>query len=204
MTAEPLGRFVQNLRRSLDAAQFNEASDSDLLERFRDAHDSAALEAIVNRHGPRVLAACRKVLSGESDVEDVFQATFIVLMRGPKAVRQGSSLGAWLYGVAHRIALQVRAKHAHRERLEKKARTASMTQSADLSWREACAVLHEELDRLPDSYRLPLMLCYLEGLSRDEAATSLGVSLNVVKKRLETGRLAAREEYTTKSAPRLS
>jgi RNA polymerase sigma factor (sigma-70 family) len=182
MTADPLTRIVETLRTTLDA---DERSDAELLARVRADRDRAAVEAIVRRHGPKVLAACRKVLGPSGDVDDAFQATFLVLLRNPRAVRRKASLGAWLYGVAHRISLQARARQ--RKRL-----SASPTDAAppgpDLPWREACAILHEELDRLPDATRLPLVLCYLDGLSRDEAAAQLGRSLNSVKKSLEKGR----------------
>jgi RNA polymerase sigma factor (sigma-70 family) len=127
------------------------------------------------------------VLADPADVEDAFQATFVVLMRGPGRVRDGRAVGSWLYGVAHRVALKALAHRRRREAVEAGAESRSDS-TTDLSWREACAVLHEELDRLPDEYRLPLLLCYLEGRSRDEAAQQLGRTLNSVKKALETGR----------------
>jgi len=187
MTREPLSQFVRQLRRSLDADALTGASDSKLLATFRRDRDPAAFEAVVRRHGPRVLAACRKVLADPADVDDAFQATFLVLMRDPGAVRDAKSLGGWLYGVAHRIALKALARKQRREVVEARARTRTDV-LPDLSWREACAILHEELDRLPDSTRLPLMLCYLEGRSRDEAAAHLGRTLNSLKKSMEKGR----------------
>jgi len=96
-------------------------------------------------------------------------------------------LGGWLYGVAHRVSLKALARKQRREVVEARARTRTDV-LPDLSWREACAILHEELDRLPDSTRLPLMLCYLEGRSRDEAAAHLGRTLNSIKKSMEKGR----------------
>ncbi|HKB04433.1 MAG TPA: sigma-70 family RNA polymerase sigma factor [Gemmataceae bacterium] len=189
MTSDPLTRLVQSLRTSLDT---DSLSDADLLTRLRMDRDPAAMEAIVRRHGPKVLAACRKVLGPDAEAEDAFQATFLVLMRNPSAVRQRASLGAWLYGVAHRISLQARARRQRHMRLEANA-PAKREPGADLPWREACAILHEELDRLPDTSRLPLVLCYLDGLSRDEAAQQLGRTLHSVKKSLETGRATLRK-----------
>src|SRR5262245_66281782 len=113
-------------------------------------------------------------------------------MRRPGAVRGGQALGPWLFAVAHRVALQARASRKRRERFEAKSHARRETVS-DWSWREACAVLHEELDRLPDASRLPLILCYLEGASRDEAAQQLGRTLNSVKKSLEKGRETLRK-----------
>jgi RNA polymerase sigma factor (sigma-70 family) len=187
MTREPLTQFVRQLRRTLDADALGAASDSDLLLSFRRDRDPAAFEAIVRRHGPRVLTAARKVLGDPADVDDAFQATFLILMRDPGACRDGKSLGGWLYGVAHRVSLKAMTRRRRREEVESRAGS-QREQTPDLSWREACAILHEELDRLPDSYRLPLMLCYLDGRSRDEAATHLGRTLHSVKKSLEKGR----------------
>jgi RNA polymerase sigma factor (sigma-70 family) len=184
VTTEPLTRLVHNLARTLAT---DDLADAELLDRFRTARDPAAFEAIVRRHGPRVLAACRKVLPEPADVEDAFQATFVILMRDPRAVRRAGALGAWLFGVAHRVALQARIARRRRERIEARA-TAPHDDVADLSWTEACAILHEELDRLPEAHRLPLLLCYLDGLTRDEAARRLDRTLGSVKRSLEVGR----------------
>jgi RNA polymerase sigma factor (sigma-70 family) len=179
----PLNRLLGRVRRTLAAHQTDDAT---LLRAYRDEHDPDALDALVRKHAPLVHAACRKVLP-DSEADDVFQATFLVLMRDAKSIRKGQSVGSWLYGVAHRLALQARVGRARRSRIEGKARTPVPTQ-ADPSWKEACVTLHEELDRLPDKYRLPLLLCYLDGKSRDEAAAELGWSLNVVRGHLERGR----------------
>lgn len=170
------------------------ASDADLLRTFLATRDPAAFSALVRRHSSTVLAACRQVLRQESDVEDAFQATFLVLLKSAQAVRQGTALRSWLFGVAHRVAVNARCRRA---RLETRERTNSEPphpagEAPDLSWREASAILHEELNRLPDKLRLPLLLCYFEGKSRDEAAVELGTSANVVKGALERGRLRLR------------
>jgi RNA polymerase sigma factor (sigma-70 family) len=184
MTSQPLARLVGRVQKALAA---HHQSDADLLGRYRESCDPDALDALVRKHATLVLAACRKVLP-DADADDVFQATFLVLMREAKAIRGSGSVGPWLYGVAHRLALQARADRARRSRIEGKARTKAPASPPDLSWREACAVLHEELDRLPDGYRLPLLLCYLEGKSRDEAAGELGWTVNRVRGQLERGR----------------
>ncbi len=189
MTADPLTRLVDSLRTTLDTDQ---ESDASLLNRVRRRRDPGAVEAIVRRHGTKVLAACRKVLGPSIDADDAFQATFLVLLRNPSAIRRQESLGAWLYGVAHRIALQARKRHKRRQQSINEVATSA----SDLSWTEACAILHEELDRLPNSTRLPLVLCYLDGLSRDEAAMQLGRTLNSIKKSLEKGRELLRKRLT--------
>jgi RNA polymerase sigma factor (sigma-70 family) len=185
--AEPLERIVRGLRRGAEAGFLADRSDADLLHRFLTERDAAAFEAIVRRHGPLVLGACRKVLTERADVEDVFQATFLTLLRDARKIRRRQSLGPWLFGVAHRLAARLRRAAARRRRHERGRRTEGRG-TPDPSWREACAALHEELAELPDRLRLPLLLCYLEGKTRDEAARELGCSLNTVKKRLELGR----------------
>jgi RNA polymerase sigma factor (sigma-70 family) len=187
VTTAPINRLVHSLSRTLAADDLVALTDPELLARFQQLRDPAAFEAIVRRHGPRVLAACRKVLPETADAEDAFQATFVILLRESHAVRRAGALGPWLYGVAHRVALQARIARQRRDRIEAKA-AARRADSPDLSWTEACAVLHEELDRLPDTHRLPLLLCYLEGLSRDEAAARLRRTLGSVKRSLEVGR----------------
>jgi RNA polymerase sigma factor (sigma-70 family) len=196
MSRAPLNELVQKLRRTVEAYRLGALPDAELLERFRRTTDPAAFEAIVRRHGDRVLAACHKVLSDPADVEDAFQATFVVLLREARSVRKREALGGWLYGVAHRTALQARRGAARRADVEARKPTRSSEQAPDLSWQEACVILHEELDRLPDTYRLPLLLCYLEGRSRDEAAQQLGVTADVLRGRLDRGRVRLRGRLT--------
>jgi DNA-directed RNA polymerase specialized sigma24 family protein len=133
MTTQPLARLLGRIQKTLAA---HHESDADLLSRYRDRRDLAALDALVRKYAPLVLAACRKVLP-DSDADDVFQATFLVLMREAKAIRTGTSVGPWLYGVAHRLALQARAGQARRSRIEGKARTKWPADPSDMSWREA-------------------------------------------------------------------
>jgi len=188
--SQSLPRAVHRLREAL-AVDRPAASDADLLRQFRESRDAAAFETLVRRHGPGVMSACRKVLTDDADVEDAFQAAFLILLRDGRSIRKDAAVGSWLYGVAHRVSLRVR--RARRRRVEVENRAEVKTEQVnDLSWREAVAVLHEELDKLPDKYRLPLVLCYLEGLSRDEVAQRLGFSLNAVRNRLERGRARLR------------
>jgi RNA polymerase sigma factor (sigma-70 family) len=182
-----LDHLVTHLRRALEPAGLD---DRELLDRFRRDRDADAFEALVRRHGPRVLAACRKVLPAAHDAEDAFQATFLTLVRDAAMIRDGS-VGGWLAVVAHRTAVRLRKANARRKVVEGRA-PAKREPGADLSWHEACSILHAELERLPARYRRVLVLCYLEGKSRDEAATELGLSATVVKGALERGRLRLR------------
>jgi RNA polymerase sigma factor (sigma-70 family) len=188
MATQHLNRLAGLLTATYSAGRLADETDADLLDRCRAGADPAAFEAIVRRHGGRVLAACRKVLPDPADVDDAFQATFLTLLRNPRAVRKAESLGAWLYGVAHRTSVRARDTARRRNGLLRIAAKPIDAGAPDLSWKEACAVLHQELEKLPDTLRLPLMLCYLDGQSRDEAAAQLGWSLNEVRGRLERGR----------------
>src|SRR5262245_37252885 len=189
MATAPLNRILGHLRVSI-----GDSSDTDLLQAFLDGRDSAAFAAIIRRHGPTVLSACRQVLRQETDVEDAFQATFLVLLKNGHAIRSKQSLGSWLFGVAHRVAVNARCRRA---KLDGRERTNEElphppSESPDLSWREASKILHDELNRLPDKLRMPLLLCHLEGKSRDEAAAELGWTLGKLKGMLERGRLRLR------------
>src|SRR5262245_63040598 len=117
MTREPLSRFVGRLRQALDV-DGPPAPDAELLRRFQDTRDPAAFEALVRRHGPGVLSACRKVLADEADVEDAFQAAFVILLRDARSIRKGGAVVSWLYGVAHRVALRARAARRRRAQVE--------------------------------------------------------------------------------------
>ncbi|MBX9626283.1 MAG: sigma-70 family RNA polymerase sigma factor [Gemmataceae bacterium] len=164
------------------------ASDRELLARFASDSDEGAFAALVGRHGRAVLAACRHVLADPADVDDAFQATFLLLFRRAGRVKWGESAGGWLYAAAHRIAVRARADRHRRTARESAARKPERVDAPDPSWREAVVVLHAELDKLPDRHRLPLLLCYLDGRSRDEAAALLGWSAGAVKGCLERGR----------------
>jgi RNA polymerase sigma factor (sigma-70 family) len=165
------------------------ADDRRLLGRFAARRDEAAFAELVRRHGPMVLGVCRRVLRDAHDAEDAFQATFLVLARKAAAAGRGDSVGGWLYRVAYTTALKARASAAARRRHESQVRGRIPIDALDeVTGRELLAVLDEELSRLPERERAPLVLCYLEGKARDEAAAELGWSLGTLKRRLEEGR----------------
>jgi RNA polymerase sigma factor (sigma-70 family) len=168
------------------------ADDDVLLQRFLTHRDAAAFEALLCRHGPRVLAVCRRLLPTDDD-DDAFQATFLCLLRQASAIRDRRNLRGWLLTVAHRVSM-LALRRAKRRR--EAAGVEPATPPADPSWREACVILHEEVDRLPERLRRPLVLCYFEGFSRDEAAEQLGWSAGTVKGRLERGRLLLKARLT--------
>ncbi len=164
-------------------------TDGPLLERFVSQRDEAAFAALLERHGPMVLGVCRRILHDEHRAEDAFQATFLVLVRKASSIRKQQSIASWLHGVALRLArnAKVDATRATQPDARNASRAAADVQ-AEISWQEAQKILDDELQRLPDNYRLPLVLCYLEGLTRDEAAAQLGWTANKLRGFLERGR----------------
>src|SRR5262245_21276651 len=191
MVREPLSSVLDQAR--LTASRT--VPDAELFEQFLRGRDEAAFAALVRRHRPTVLGACRQVLIDDADIEDAAQQTFLALWRNARSIRKRQSVGGWLFGVAHRLAVKGLARARRRRVVEGRAGKSrdEAAQAPDISWREACAILHEELDRLTDKHRLPLLLCYLDGKSRDEAAKQLGWSVGAVKGNLERGRIRLRD-----------
>jgi RNA polymerase sigma factor (sigma-70 family) len=181
--------LLQHLRRLVTGRGEREVTDRELLRRFAVRHDQDAFAALVDRHGAMVLRVCSGVLRHRQDAEDAFQATFLVLARRAGSVRWQESVAPWLHGVARHVALKARAAAACRRRHEGQLPERPAADSfADLTIREAQALLDEELGRLPAAYRGPLVLCYLEGKTQDEAARELGWSKATLRRRLERGR----------------
>jgi RNA polymerase sigma factor (sigma-70 family) len=183
-------RTVTDYLRTLFAhQQFEGLGDSAVLRRFVETRDDGAFACLVRRHGPMVYGLARRIVRDHQLAEDVFQATFLVLARKPRAIRGGQRLPAWLHRVAFRLA--VRAKVAQRRFAQPDAPAARPSAADlldDLTAREFLTILDEELNRLPEKYRLPLIMCQLEGLSREDAAKRLNVSPDAVKGSLERGR----------------
>ncbi len=185
MAEVQLGVVLRHVRKLAGAPA--EPADGALLERFVGRGDEAAFEALLARHGPLVLGACRRLLSCEADAADAFQATFLVLVRRAGSVRRAESLGPWLYGVATRVALKMRRaaarRHTHEGRAAMTARAECETEPAD----DLRPLLDEELGRLPEKYRAALVACYLEGHTHAQAAARLGWPPGSVAKRLARG-----------------
>jgi RNA polymerase sigma factor (sigma-70 family) len=177
------------------------ATDSHLLGCFVREHDSAAFRSLVIRHGPAVLQVCRAVLHNPHEAEDAFQATFLVLVRKAPSIQDPELLGGWLRGVAYRTAVRARCRAARRRVIERT--RADMPPIRDVHEEltpELREMIREELDRLPDSYREPLTLCYMEGLTHQEAASRLGWPVGTVKVRLVRGRRLLRERLDRRGA----
>src|SRR5262245_42308741 len=162
--------ILQLIRRVVEDPQVRELPDRDLLQRFHAQQDQAAFHALLRRHGPMVLDVCRGVLGDGPDPEDAFQATFLALAQKAGSIRKGASLGSWLHGVAHRTALKARAQSAVRQKHEARAPQRQASEGDDLSWRDVRQVLHEELGGIPERYREPLVMCYLEGATQKRVA----------------------------------
>jgi RNA polymerase sigma factor (sigma-70 family) len=168
-------------------------SDAQLLARFI-AGSEPAFGALVRRHGPMVFGVCRRVLGHLQDAEDAFQAAFMVLARQAGSIRKSASLASWLYGVAFRVACKARRAKRCRPIGETHAQFAPVDSAVpDAAWRELCAILDEELNRLPEAYRSVLVLCYLEGKTNEDAAKHLGCSKGTVSSRVWRGRTLLRE-----------
>ena len=164
------------------------AADGELLLRYRRWRDEAAFAALLDRHGPMVYGLCCRV-AGLADADDVFQATFLMLARKVATIRSGGALAGWLHSTAYRLSLNARRGRQRRVVAEGRAPIRqSQTPLDELSGRELMAALHDELRRLPERYRLPLILCCLEGRTQDESATILSCSAGAVKARIERGR----------------
>ncbi len=167
----------------------SEWSDHQLLSRFGETGDEAAFAIIMDRHGPMLYGVCRRLLGDSHLADDVLQATFLLLSRQCGSIRKRTSVAGWLYRVAQRLARQVGRAEAARSRRERCAiNNRSMEPPRDPGWDELSLVLDEELRQLPDRYRIPLLLCYLEGRTQDEAAKQLDWSVRTLRRRLERAR----------------
>jgi RNA polymerase sigma factor (sigma-70 family) len=189
------GQIASVLRFLRHAAGATEADDAALLQQFVAQRDEDAFAALLQRHGPLVLAVCRRALRERADAEDAFQATFLVLARKAGSIRKQDALAAWLHRVALNISRTIKLAAARRQAHERQvADMAQMPPPDDIELRDWQSVLHEEVDQLPEKYRLPVILCYLQGLTHEEAARHLGWPLGSIK-----GRLArARERLRTR------
>jgi RNA polymerase sigma factor (sigma-70 family) len=194
MTSPSAHRVFTRINHLLTYRPFDGLTDRELLQRFHRERDRDAFTVLVSRHAPMVLGVCRRVLRHEQDAEDVCQATFLTLARKAGSRNWRDSVAPWLYRVAFHLALRLR-----RNRLREGVSTQPALNSTEtdplavVSGRELCFVLDEELRRLSDVYRSALVLCCLEGLTRDEAAHRLGWSLGTLKRRLEHGRALLRQ-----------
>jgi RNA polymerase sigma factor (sigma-70 family) len=191
MAGSSSGRILRDVRRIFEVGVAGSISDAQLLDRFvsqKDESAEAAFEELMSRHGPMVLRVCRLALRDTHDAQDAFQAVFLILANRARAVRRKESVGSWLFGVAHRVAARARNRAARRRALDRLAAERT-TESYVLPEHESgCEILHQELNRLPERLRAPVVLCYLEGLTYATAAHRLALSDGTLRGRLAQAR----------------
>jgi RNA polymerase sigma factor (sigma-70 family) len=184
-SADPFLRHIRYLIGEHPAARM---TDGQLLERFLTDRDEAAVEVLVRRYGPLVFGVCRRVLGNTHAAEDAFQATFLILVRKAPTLDRGKPLGSWLYTVAYRLALRARANEARRRACETEAAVRRPATDAPAAPSDLVVALEEELQRLPERHRLPLVLCYLEGKTNEQAAQAMGCPCGSMSWRLAQAR----------------
>jgi RNA polymerase sigma factor (sigma-70 family) len=195
MAEGQLGTVLHQLRRLVNGTATRAAADAELLQRFAAQGDETAFAALLQRHGGLVLRVCRRLLRNAHDAEDAFQATFLVLARKAGSIRKGDAVGSWLYGVAYRVAMKAKRKQSERRRREGRVPGATQGRSvaSEAAWQELQGILDEELNRLPEKYRAPFVLCCLEGRGKAEAARELGWKEGTVSGRLALARKQLRQ-----------
>ncbi len=196
-TSQRAGLVLGQIQRLFGHGTVTGLSEGQLLARFVGDRDEVAFEAIVSRHGPMVLGICRRLLDDPHDVEDAFQATFLVLVKKARAIRDRDLLANWLYGVALQVARRSRrdrTRRRSRERCDLQDDVLATSSEADLG--ELRVELDAEVARLPVRFRTPIVLCYFEGLTHDQAAERLGCPVGTVRSRMAKGRELLRSRLT--------
>lgn len=197
MANKSLNGVLQHVRKFAAIQAARDVGDQQLLQNFIRSSDEAALTVLIERHAPMILGVCRRALGCTHDADDACQATFMVFSRKAASIRKTASLASWLHAVAMRVIANLKRERARRARRERAATTRCVTNPAeDVSWAEVQTVLDDELNRLPERYRAVLILCYLEGKTRDEAADQLGLSAGALHGLLERGRKLLADRLT--------
>src|SRR5437870_5510357 len=190
------GLVLRYLRKFVGRRSSGEGSDAHVLGRFTALGDEEAFRALVERFGPMVLGVCRRMLRHEEDAEDAFQATFLVFARKAGTLRDPERVSSWLYGVACRTAARAKVEAAKRRVHERQVMNATRETKEEVDWSDVRPILDEEIRRLPAKYRLPFLLCYLEGHTNEEAAEKLGCPKGTVLSRLAWARQRLRDRLT--------
>jgi RNA polymerase sigma factor (sigma-70 family) len=189
MSAVGHGIVLRQIDRLFGEGTLTGLGDGQLLERYLSRRDEDAFEAIVDLHGPMVLGLCRRMLRDPRDIEDAFQATFLVLAQKAPGIRDRNLLSNWLYGVAFRVARRARTRTIRRRDREASVGELEVAAEPEPTGRpESDPMLDQELSRLPEKYRIPLVLCYFRGRTHDQAAEELRCPVGTVRSRLARGR----------------
>lgn len=190
MAIETLGAALKQISRVFAVGSITGFSDAQLLERFVSGQDPAAFEGLVAHHGPMVLGVCLGILKDPNDVDDAFQATFLILVSKSGTLRNGNALGPWLYRVAHRVAIRANAAAARRRACERCAgqMATTISTSGPSGANERLQTLHQEIARLPEKIRRAVILCDLQSIPQDRAAGELRLSIRTLQHRLSEGR----------------
>src|SRR5262245_40384012 len=194
VTERRLESLVDEIHRT--AADGAAVSDGELLGRFVQSRDPAAFELVVWRHGAMVQAVCRRVLGRSNEIDDAFQATFLVLLRKARSIRRRESIAGWLHRVALRVSQRCRRAGFNRMRREQAAARTEALPPARTDEFDLGPLLHAEIDRLPERLRGPFVLCVLEGKTNEDAARLLGVPHGTVLSRLSRARARLRQRLT--------
>ena len=204
MTPTLLQTVLRRAARLTDDPTAPGASDADLLRRFADAHDEAAFQTLLDRHGPLAWAVCRQMLADPADAEDAFQATFLALVQSAGKLGRVKSVGGWLHGVAVKVCLKVRRSAVRRKAREARSAKPEAVPSGP-QWDDLHAAVHEEVERLPAALRAVFVLCELEGMRQPDAAAKLGCKLGTLSARLTRARQALLKALTARGlAPTLA
>ena len=193
MPAAHLETVLRHLRRLVQAERAADLTDAELLTRFLDSREEAAFTLLLQRHGPMVLSVCRRILQNREATEDAFQATFVVLARRAGSVRRRASLASWLYGVALRVARRAWVQTSARSHHERQAAMVKRELEQEPTWEDLRDLLDEEIAALPEKFRAPLVLHYLEGKTQVRVAGELRCPRSTVRDRLAQGRELLRE-----------
>lgn len=197
MENTPLTDALRRVRVLATAGRLTDLSDGALLDHYVMGADDAAFAELVERHGHMVHGVCSRIVRNGHDAEDACQATFLVLARQAARIRKQPSVASWLHGVARRVSLTLLRDRVARQRRERGLTTPeAAAEPPELSWSEVQVLLDEELARLPEQVRAPLILCYLEGKTRDEAAAALGHTQGRLHGLLQRGRILLQERLT--------
>jgi RNA polymerase sigma factor (sigma-70 family) len=200
MTSGRFGATYRQIETLMRIGPIGNLSDGQLLERFLDRREGgeAAFESLVARHGSMVLAVCRRVLGSADEADDAFQATFVVLVRQAGSIQKKESLGPWLHGVARRVSMRARRDAARRRARE---RIGFRVVGSPLPDDALAETLHDEIARLPEKYRTPIVLCDLEGQTHAEAARRLDWPIGTVSGRLSRARALLRSRIARRGVP---